>query len=147
MGFSRQEYWSMLPFSLPGDLPNPGIKPTSLRSSALAGRRFTTSTTWEAILSFLGINLISHPPSPSLLLPYSSYYYIIILLLLYNTIFPLYYYRYYYFHERSEHPYKELVSIAFLNISYCWNGQVVKFTCVLSLGQIPAALTCPCYCC
>ena len=32
----------------PGDLPNPGIEPTSLRSSALAGRFFTTSATWEA---------------------------------------------------------------------------------------------------
>ena len=29
MGFSRQEYWSGLPFSSPGDLPNPGIKPGS----------------------------------------------------------------------------------------------------------------------
>ena len=29
MGFSRQEYWSGLPCPLPGDLPNPGIKPTS----------------------------------------------------------------------------------------------------------------------
>ena len=28
--FSRQEYWSGLPLSLPGDLPNPGIEPTSL---------------------------------------------------------------------------------------------------------------------
>ena len=27
MGFSRQEYWSRLPFPSPGDLPNPGIKP------------------------------------------------------------------------------------------------------------------------
>ena len=27
MGFSRQEYWSELPFPSPGDLPNPGIKP------------------------------------------------------------------------------------------------------------------------
>ena len=26
LGFSRQEYWSGLPFSSPGDLPNPGIK-------------------------------------------------------------------------------------------------------------------------
>ena len=32
MGFSRQEYWSGLPFPSPGDLPNPGIRP---RSSAL----------------------------------------------------------------------------------------------------------------
>ena len=29
MGFSRQEYWSGLPFSSPGDLPNPGIEPWS----------------------------------------------------------------------------------------------------------------------
>ena len=29
MGFSRQEYWSGLPFPSPGDLPNPGIKPKS----------------------------------------------------------------------------------------------------------------------
>ena len=29
MGFSRQEYWSGLPFSSPGDLPNPGIEPES----------------------------------------------------------------------------------------------------------------------
>ena len=42
MAFSRQEYWSGLPFSPSGDLPNPGIKPTSLVSPALAGRFFTT---------------------------------------------------------------------------------------------------------
>ena len=29
MGFSRQEYWSRLPFPSPGDLPNPGIEPQS----------------------------------------------------------------------------------------------------------------------
>ena len=29
MGFSRQEYWSGLPFPPPEDLPNPGIEPTS----------------------------------------------------------------------------------------------------------------------
>ena len=38
-GFSRQEYWSRLPFPAPGDLPYPGIKPVS---PALAGRFFTT---------------------------------------------------------------------------------------------------------
>ena len=42
MGFPRQEYWSMLPFPSPGDLPDPGIEPTSLESPALAGRFFTT---------------------------------------------------------------------------------------------------------
>ena len=37
MGFSRQEYWSGLPFPSPGDLPHPGIKPRSpaLRADAL----------------------------------------------------------------------------------------------------------------
>ena len=29
MEFSRQEYWSGLPFPFPGDLPNPGIEPGS----------------------------------------------------------------------------------------------------------------------
>ena len=48
MGFSRQEYWSGLPCPPLGDLPDPGIKPTSLVSPALAGGFFTTSATWEA---------------------------------------------------------------------------------------------------
>ena len=39
MGFSRQEYWSGLPFPSPGDLPNPRIK---LKSPLLPGRFFTT---------------------------------------------------------------------------------------------------------
>ena len=47
-GFSRQEYWSELSCPPPGDLPDPGIKPASLPSLPLAGRLFTTSTTWEA---------------------------------------------------------------------------------------------------
>ena len=34
MGFSRQEYWSRLPFPSPGDLPNPGIEPMSLAYQA-----------------------------------------------------------------------------------------------------------------
>ena len=42
MGFPRQEYWRGLPFPTPGDLPDPGIEPTSLASSALAGGFFTT---------------------------------------------------------------------------------------------------------
>ena len=48
MEFSRQEYWSGLPFSSPGVLPNPGIELASLMSPALAGRFFTTSATWKA---------------------------------------------------------------------------------------------------
>ena len=42
MEFSRQEYWSRLPFSSPGDLPDPGIEPEFLASPALAGEFFTT---------------------------------------------------------------------------------------------------------
>ena len=38
--FPRQEYWSGLPFPLPGDLPNPGNEPTSLMSPTLAGRLY-----------------------------------------------------------------------------------------------------------
>ena len=34
MGFSRQEYWSGLPFPSPGDLPGPGVKPRSLALQA-----------------------------------------------------------------------------------------------------------------
>ena len=36
MGFHRQEYWSRVPFPPPGDLPDPGIQPAYLTSSALA---------------------------------------------------------------------------------------------------------------
>ena len=76
MGFSRQEYWSGLPCPPPGDLPNPGLKPASLLSPALAGGVFTTTVTWEAqlltqimlicistyqtLLAFPEITLLSH---------------------------------------------------------------------------------------
>ena len=42
VGFSRQEYWSGLPFPPPGDLSHPGMKPVSPMSPALAGGFFTT---------------------------------------------------------------------------------------------------------
>ena len=41
MGFSKQEYWSGLPWPPPGDLPDTEIHPASLISPALAGRFFT----------------------------------------------------------------------------------------------------------
>ena len=55
-GFSRQEYWNGLPCPPLGDLPDPGIKPTSLmspegstcRETCLTSRFFTTRATWEA---------------------------------------------------------------------------------------------------
>ena len=45
MGFYRQEYWSGLPCSPPGVLPDPGTGPMSLTSPALAGGFFTTRAT------------------------------------------------------------------------------------------------------
>ena len=47
MGFSRQEYWSGLPFPPPGDLPDLGIEPTSFTSIYLIGRWiFNHCATW-----------------------------------------------------------------------------------------------------
>ena len=50
MEFSRQEYWSGLPFPPPLDLLNPDIEPASLASSALSEGFFITRATWEACL-------------------------------------------------------------------------------------------------
>ena len=47
MGFSRQNYWSRVLYPPPGDLPDPGIDPMSLKSPALAGGFLTTSATWK----------------------------------------------------------------------------------------------------
>ena len=53
MDFSRQEYWSGLPFPPPGDLPNPGIKPKSPAlqtcNSCTAGIFFTTAPSGKLI--------------------------------------------------------------------------------------------------
>ena len=49
MELSRKEYWSGLPFPSLGDLPDPGIKPMSLMSPALAGSSFP--------LVYLGISM------------------------------------------------------------------------------------------
>ena len=46
MGFSRQEYWSGLPFSSPGDLPNSGIKPEPTEPP---GKQLV-STAWKHVL-------------------------------------------------------------------------------------------------
>ena len=48
MGFSRQEYWSGLPFPPPRYLLDPGVEPTVLMTPALADGFFTISTTGEA---------------------------------------------------------------------------------------------------
>ena len=51
LGFPRQEYWSGLPLPSPGDLPDPGIEPAFLASSALAGGFFTTEPSGKPCFS------------------------------------------------------------------------------------------------
>ena len=50
MEFSRQEYWSRLPFPPPGDLPKPGIEPTY---PTLAGRFFTNKPSGKPVIDIL----------------------------------------------------------------------------------------------
>ena len=50
MGFSRQEYWSGLPFPSPGDIHDPGIEP---RSPALQADAYKLSLLTQLIISFL----------------------------------------------------------------------------------------------
>ena len=47
MGFSRQEYWSGLPFPSPGDLPHPGVQPTT--PAVQADYRWATREALEAV--------------------------------------------------------------------------------------------------
>ena len=60
LGFSRQEYWSGLPFPSPGYLPNPGIE---LQVSRIAVRRFTIWATREALQMSIPF-LFSFSPFP-----------------------------------------------------------------------------------
>ena len=69
MGFSRQEYWSGLPFPSPGDLPDPGIEP---RSPALQADTLPSEpqgkpwkTVWR-VLKMLGIKSPHDPAIPLL---------------------------------------------------------------------------------
>ena len=66
MGFSRQEYWNVLPYLPPGNVPNPVIKPVSLRSPTLkvgslllaqTGKRTHTRTPF--LTSSLSIHLLT----------------------------------------------------------------------------------------
>ena len=49
MGFSRQKFWSGLPFLPPGDLPNPGMEPMSLCLLHWQAGSLPLGTTWEAL--------------------------------------------------------------------------------------------------
>ena len=64
--FSRQENWGGLPFPSPGDPPNPGIKPVSLVSPALASMFFTTVPPLRALILFMKApsSWPNHPPPP-----------------------------------------------------------------------------------
>ena len=50
MGFSRQEYWSGLPCSSPGHLPNPGIEPMSPVTPALQANSLSLSYQGSSLL-------------------------------------------------------------------------------------------------
>ena len=75
MGFSRQEYWSSLPFPSPGDRPNPGIE---LMSPALASRFFIAepqetpcfflhiTKKLSELVQLLSLGLIGPPPRAEL---------------------------------------------------------------------------------
>ena len=80
MEFSRQEYWSGLPFHSPGDLPDSGIKLVSLASPSLAGRFFTTIVIWEAHINLLHILFVLfifvHYSTSIIILLYYVFYFI-----------------------------------------------------------------------
>ena len=69
MGFSRQEYRSVLPFPPPGNLHNPETKPASPVSPALASEFFTTSATWE-VQSLVGVSDKRTDKTPSVRYPW-----------------------------------------------------------------------------
>ena len=55
MEFSRQEYWSFLPFHSPGDLPNPGIKPRppALQAGSLPSSHQGSPKSWSLLFLLL----------------------------------------------------------------------------------------------
>ena len=72
MEFSRQEYWSGLPFSSPGDLPDPGIKPRSpaLQADSLLTKSPGKPVLWMLVLNHYGalpftlVGTVGHTGSP-----------------------------------------------------------------------------------
>ena len=63
IGFSRQEYWSGLPFLSPGDLPNPGIEPESpeLQVDSLLLNHWGSPKTFST-KGFLGARIQAYSP-------------------------------------------------------------------------------------
>ena len=65
MGFSRQEYWSGLPFPSPGDLPDPGIepRPRALQADTLTSEPPGKPLSWlTPLIFFLSLQLYFHGP-------------------------------------------------------------------------------------
>ena len=56
-GIFRQEYWSGLAFAIPGDLPDPGIKPGSPGVSCIGRQILYYCTTWEALTKMLIVSV------------------------------------------------------------------------------------------
>ena len=81
MGFSRQKYWSGLPFSSPGDLPDPGTKPRSpashVNSLIVWATRVTQVMSSMRVLSWLLFTL--YALDCKLLLPIKALYFCICL--------------------------------------------------------------------
>ena len=61
MGFHKQQCWSGLPFPFPGDLPDSGIAPASLASSALVDGFLTTNPPEKALLATTNSFAYDHP--------------------------------------------------------------------------------------
>ena len=60
MEFSRQEYWSGLPFPTPGDLPKTGTELASLATPALAGRLLTPAPPGKPLCAKHVPNILHH---------------------------------------------------------------------------------------
>ena len=56
-GIFRQEYWSRVAFAIPGDLPDPGIKPGSPGVSCIEGQILYYRTTWAAHTKMLIVSV------------------------------------------------------------------------------------------
>ena len=78
MGFSRQEYWSGLPFPPPGDSPNPGIEPARVSYVSCVGRRILYHcTTWESTQGQAQIGVLPEALAPCLPTLLLSVYYLL----------------------------------------------------------------------
>ena len=78
MEFSRQEYWSRLPFSVPGDLLDPGIKPASVVSPDLTGGLLTPEPPENPLCVYAHILLVlflwrALTPTPSFQKPTEAF--------------------------------------------------------------------------